>query len=361
VPIASKTNASPAASRGAKDSSNTDQDPNPGELWHVKGGSFKFRITCDFAISKAVMKKDRNGESELSADSADPNDSVAGFKTLGSIYSKPMQIHADDTPIDSVLFVRIIESASGDSVGEHFKISYVLKPVPLAVWGPYNRDLDPAATRDLSKLGPLLNGNNNPTVTLATGIVLEAPASAVGPTNIPAFNATDANKAEVSPPPESGICSKTWPLEPTTPPQSAFIMAVRDAKEVALDNKHKPQEWIDTRLAWQTAASANSDIVGDGKITASTAISGGILGMAASLLGWDTAPASLDQAAANQNQFPDAAAKGLLRNPWELSGVFPSRLVVPQASTDPSDPPGTMLGGLEEYYLALPRFCVPVG
>lgn len=351
MPIASKTNASRIVSQGA--------NTNPGVLWHVKGGSFKFRVTCDFAISKAVMKKDRNGESELSADSTDPNDNVAGFEALGNIYSKPMQIHADDTPIHSVLFVRIIESASGDSVGEHFKISYVLKPVPLAVWGPYDSDLDPAATRDLSKLGPLLNGNNNPTVTLATGIILEAPDSVVGPTKIPAFNATDANKANVPPPPEIG--SKTWPLKPTSPPQSAFIMAVRDPKEVALDKTNKPQEWIDTRLAWQTAASANSDIIGDGKITASTATSGGILGMAASLLGWDTAPASLDQAAANKTKFRDAAAKGLLRNPWELSGAFPSRLVVPQASTDPSDPPGTMLGGLEEYYLALPRFCVPVG
>ena len=133
-------------------------------------------------------------------------------------------------------------------------------------------------------------------------------------------------------------------------------MAARDPAEVALDATDKPREWIDTRTTWQKAASTNAATVGDGKPTAgSTGM--GMLGLAASLLGWNTAPASLDQAAANGKLFPHAAAAGELRNPWELSGAFPTRLVVPQPSTDPNDH-GAMQGGLEEYYLALPRFCV---
>lgn len=174
-----------------KASSETASDPpstGAGSEWHVKGGSFRFRILSDFAISEAhIAGDDIYPAIEMTAITAD-------------ICSKPMRISrsapGDRKTITSVLDVTVRE-AHGDkkTVGGWTATSFVTKNVPRAVWGSYNDDPDPLFTRPQDQ-GPLLNGKDA-SVPLSMGIALAAPPPMLAESKIPAFNAVDAAKMPI--------------------------------------------------------------------------------------------------------------------------------------------------------------------
>ena len=191
----------------------------PGTKWKVRAGTFRFRITCDFAISSYAI----NNEAKRLAH--DPNDKNPPAEA--DIFAFPMHC---STPITSDLTVFIVNEdtfsipaptqANPDAVihvpsptgtnpaltadqlasiknfdEQPYRPDFVIKSVPKALWAPYDQNLDPMA----SNASGLLAGNKTtPTVNLAMGITVGVPLPLLLQDKINfAFNALDAMRANV--------------------------------------------------------------------------------------------------------------------------------------------------------------------
>lgn len=215
-----------------KEGSTDSTDPTStgtGAPWYVKGGTFRFRITSDFAISQLQVAG--------AGPSGDPaNFAISLSATTGDICSQPMRISAPadpnaDPPIKSTLSVTIREKEGDQSIiGGWQNVAFVVKPVPSAVWGSYVRANDPlfSGTPDT-----LLNGDNASTPA-SMGVMLSAPAPELAPSFIPAFNATDAAKLSIE---DGRIDPKhptPWYLADPEPTQTQYLAAPPTAEQQQL-------------------------------------------------------------------------------------------------------------------------------
>jgi hypothetical protein len=295
----------------------------PGTKWKVRAGSFRFRITCDFAISSYTIN---NEAPQLAHSDTDKNPPASA-----DIFAFPMHC---STPITSDLTIFIVNedtlnipaptptnpdavthipSPTGTSPAltaaqlasitnfdeQPYQPAFIIKSVPKALWAAYDPSLDPMA----SAASGLLAGNtSSPTVDLAMGITVGAPLPLLSQDKINfAFNALDAMRANVFG--AGGPNDSPDFYDPNLPakgvPQSSWLPQPAPDNGVAAG-------WTEFQAAW----------------TQSTEIAG-MLTECMSALGWNTPP-------------PDSKAPV---GSWVLNGTLPSDLK----------------SGLGSYYLTLPQ------
>ena len=119
-----------------------------GSKWFVKGGNFAFRVIVDIALSSFTLAM-----SEASIEAAKDN-----TKTASSIvYARPMHL-TKGNDIESVLAVKVVRKYTDgtiETIDNSRAVDFVYKPVPTALWDPYNEAEDPK-----HKPASLLNADN---------------------------------------------------------------------------------------------------------------------------------------------------------------------------------------------------------
>lgn len=167
-------------------------DTGAGTKWFVKGGSFKFRVSSVFAVTEAFIetedssKRTSTGKTVLLGhQDISTMQEVLPKPALPKLSSMPMQLSAtsaDADGIDSKLYIGIQETDDGNLAISGFKPSFVMKPMPQALWA------DPAKPPD--KLS-----SDKGTIDLPMAVTFEAPDPILAEAKVPAFNATDMAKA----------------------------------------------------------------------------------------------------------------------------------------------------------------------
>jgi hypothetical protein len=293
----------------------------PGTKWKVRAGTFRFRITCVFAISSYTIN---NEAPKLAHGPTDTNPPAEA-----DIFAFPMHC---STPITSDLTVFIVNedtlnipaptttdpdavthvpSPTGTSPAltadqlasitnfdeQPYQPDFIIKSVPKALWAAYDSSLDPTA----SNASGLLAGNKaTPTVDLAMGITVGAPLPLLSQDKINfAFNALDAMRANVFGAKNGDPDGYDPSLPASGAPQSSWLPQPAPDNGVAAG-------WTEFQAAWTQSAEI-----------------AGILSACASTLGWDSPP-------------PDSKAPA---GSWVLNGTVPADLK----------------SGLGSYYLILPQ------
>ena len=349
--------ASPPSSAGG-DTAST----GAGSKWYVKGGSFAFRVATDFALSAGAIKINDEAYTELKASikkAGGDADNVSQFPTVDtsrtSIYSKPMHIVSSkmvngkpvDNNIVSKLDVVVTSRATGEIIDSFRPVTLATKDMPTAIWDPYDPDQDPK-----KRPNSLLNGDNA-TVKQCMSLVFAPPLPYLAPPIefddlglfIPKFKATAAAKFPIldfrTTEQKGGIQGDTthgtdWFVPKSESVQTQYLPMALTADESNMSNKDR---WNATRKAWNALAS-KQDIVADKDQ--------GVLAMFAKTLAWDqkrpqTETAAVTSMAQSVTQGVGVPAVPVsVREPWELAGGLPSR----------------MIANLEAVYLDLPRMAV---
>jgi hypothetical protein len=294
----------------------------PGTKWKVRAGTFRFRITCDFAISSYSVNNEAPTLAHGAGDTKAPAEA--------NIFAFPMHC---STPITSDLTVFIVNedtvnipaptptnskavthvpSPTGTNPAltpaqiasipnfdqQKYQPDFIIKSVPKALWAPYDPNLDPMAS---SASGLLAGNKTSPTVDLAMGITVGAPLPLLSSDKINfAFNALDAMRANVfGAGPGDDLDYYDPPIPASGTPQSSWLPQPAPDNGVAAG-------WTEFQAAWNQSAEV-----------------AGILSACASALGWDNPP-------------PDSKAPV---GSWILNGTVPNDLK----------------NGLGSYYLTLPQ------
>ncbi|KAI8631391.1 hypothetical protein F5Y19DRAFT_423614 [Xylariaceae sp. FL1651] len=249
-------------------------DSGVGAKWYVKGGSLRFRISCDFVVSEATL-----GQDNVASPSSTPT----------AFYSKPMQVNK---PISSKLSVSVKPSGSqGSSVTGWRDVKFISKPAPMGLYGQYSQAADPIHNKDARTI---LSGAAQNTADLAVGISLLCPESKLAKSKIPAFNATEFMKEEIL-----SSAHGSWIVDSTPARQTSCLPdPTKDPAPAKDENDESPWELM--KESWR----------GMHKKGKATAEGQNMLELCASSLGWD------------QNTSNGEGGK-----PWKLSGNFPERLV----------------------------------
>jgi hypothetical protein len=294
---------------------NPDDKNNPssngdGKPWNVKGGSFKFRIKVDFAISHAtVAAPDGTDPSQIFDKDVDPENN--------NVCSRPMRV---DQPMESKLVVTIKEKTSGDIIGSWKNIAFDIKSVPTATFGVYSTATDPLQNKDPSAF----LGGGDATVPLAMGLKIEAPPPILAASLIPPFSMADASRLGILDFRVDTVRGTDWHIEKIEPQQTIYIPAELTDEEAAKDNK---TQWADMASKWTALTAKTSQqqaILNDPK--------DGLLAACTDFLGWNV----------NRNQVKPGEVDPKVDTSWRLKGDQPSRLI--ERMTD--------------KYLALPRMAV---
>ena len=319
----------------SKDTSATavPEDAGAGAKWFVKGGSFSFRVSADFALSSAFIATQDSDASKIKGDSDDTYLSMATAlqdpaKPTTQAYSVPMHINDGNQPdgIKSVMLVTIYQKQKngGREVISGWKPSYVVKDVPSGLWSPYDQNKDPMQRgADTSRL---LNPDGV-TVQLPMGVGLIAPDPVLSVSKIPPFNATEMAKAQVKQKNNSD-----W-LVPTATMNDGTSVADFPAAPLSASEKDPSGtvRWKAVKKIWQDSASTGSTVASS------------LAGLYSSSLGWDQPPPQVTTA------LPQGAT------PWKLNTGLPVRLVTGTGTQANAD----IVDGLENYYMTLPRLGVP--
>jgi len=266
-----------------------------GSKWYVKGGSFRFRISCDLALSGATV-----GQDTVASPSSAPT----------TFYSKPMQV---EQPISSKLTVSVKLLGAKDFITGWRDVKFLSKPAPMGLYGKYSQTTDPMRNRNARAI---LSGASQNTVNLAMGISLVCPESKLAKSKIPAFNATEFMKEEIL-----SNENKSWTIGPTPARQTSCLPAPDPAEAPAEEEDGVKPAWKAMKKLWRT-------MYGGGKVVSG---SEGMLALCASSLGWDKGTPDMTAAVTAIGNGGD--------EPWVLNGSFPEKLV----------------HGVEEYYPSLPR------
>lgn len=315
------------------DTSATKGDPSStgtGSKWYVKGGSFRFRISTDLALSDTTLEKNKEEfDNEVLAEQAaakkenrqpNPISPVHAQTSPDKVFSKPMHLTEAQGKMTSTLAVTVVYQFDGEIIDNFRAVNFVVKPVPTAVWDPYDAATDP-------KLKPdgLLNGANS-TTNQCMGVAFEPPLPFLSPPVsmdglglfIPKFKATAAMKFGILDFRVS-VNGTDWFVPVSEPVQTQYIPS---ELKPAQQQKSNADKWAGMRDTWNGLKS---------KSTVVNAAKTGVLATFASTLGWDK-----DRPQTEVRTLPKRSDG---RKPWELLGGVPSKLVK----------------NLEAAYLDLPR------
>ncbi|KAK0762714.1 hypothetical protein N5P37_005532 [Trichoderma harzianum] len=161
----------------------TAKDDDP---WLVRGGSFSFLVTFQFAINKASVVELRDGKDRKCA-------SAKIKAEHQKVYGKPMQLTDSLTSEATIL----VESTTPKPLDDHrfsimkdwqameWRIEPIVKPVQSSIWGIYNRSEDPSVAGNHVK--QLLNGENT-TIPLVMGLAIKPPCPGLADDKVNPFN-----------------------------------------------------------------------------------------------------------------------------------------------------------------------------
>jgi hypothetical protein len=289
-----------------------------GSKWFVKGGSLRFRVNSDFAISKATVTD--------TTVVAAPGDAV--------IYSRPMQVI---TPIASELVVTVKHHIDSTIQAGWQSAAGDMKQMPLAAFGQYDATKDPsikgANTTDLLS-------NKAGMVSLMMGVVISAPLPILKESPIGLIlNATNMMLAPIQDfRPPAPLHGKDWLLPPFEAAQSKYLPALLTAAETSEPNQDR---WNGMRTSWLALASKET-IVND--------TTDGLLARCNEIFAWQK----------NLQQIPMTPTPGA--EPPVTGSPAPAPTPTP---TDPYQPwqltgklPTKLINDLEVWYLDLPRTAV---
>nr|OQO31194.1 hypothetical protein B0A51_01573 [Rachicladosporium sp. CCFEE 5018] len=298
-----------------------------GMKWFVKGGSFAFRVAPDFAISIAQLINDKEGYSDIDKATIPAKDTPAPLRSTPMHLSAPHPERSPHDPghpeISSTLKITI-RSAAGKLVPiTGWKPTYVVKDVPSALWRDYDESRDPMIKGGGQELLSPANG----TIKQIMAVSLVAPDPILSKSNIPAFNATDAQRSEVLD--DNG---HSWVMPTPGDDQTQDLLPAPLTHPT--DPLYLPQKWKEMQTTWQTYSA-------DGLNLATS-----MAALCATTLAWN-APLP------GQLLGPKITDAGVKPN-WMLTADLPKRLVV--GTKKPDDPKlRNVMDGLENSYLALPR------
>nr|OQO29959.1 hypothetical protein B0A51_02550 [Rachicladosporium sp. CCFEE 5018] len=319
-----------AFSKPSQDTAKADAQPDSsgaGSKWFVKGVSFAFRVAPDFAISIAQLINDKEGYSDIDKAKIPAKDTPAPLRSTPMHLSAPHPERSQPDPghpeISSTLKITI-RSAAGKLVPiTGWKPTYVVKDVPSALWRDYDESRDPMIKGGGQELLSPANG----TIKQIMAVSLVAPDPILSKSNIPAFNATDAQKSEVLT--DDG---KSWTMPTPGADQTQDLLPAPLTHPI--DPLYLPQKWKEMQTTWQTCSADGLDLAT------------GMAALCATTLGWD-APLP------GQLTGPKITDVGV-KPAWMLTTDLPKRLVV--GTKKPDDPKlRDVMDGLENFYLALPR------
>jgi hypothetical protein len=290
---------SPARAAGPDTAPNT----GAGALWHVKGGSFRFGITTEFALSSAVV--------------AGTNESLP----TEAVFASPMHVTKAITSSLTIEIRRRLPAGTlSDPVPGWRGLSFKHKAAPAALWSPYDSSVDIIARGPRAGPPPsLLDGTKDATRKQAFGLSLSAPLPVLSLSHIPKFNASAAAKLAVQD--LSSGTAMDWYMPDLEGTQTRFLAAPLSDAEKAMD---APARWEETADIWDEAVGQAEDVLND-------AADGVLAVVATKILGWDVS-----------RPVGEVAADGSTSPPWRLTGK----------------PPKKLIKGLKDFYLALPRVCV---
>jgi hypothetical protein len=376
----------------ASDPSNSGQ----GTKWFVKGGSFKFRIETEFALSYASVAAALKPEEDGAGAEVPVLKKGGPHPTKTGIFSRPMKVSTD---IISELSVTIMESVSGKIIGGWTDAAFNIKTVPSGTWGQYSTDTDPSSSNSDS-----LFSHENAVVPLPMGLMLTSPLPQLAQSTIPVFKASDAARMRILDFRFTNDADKAnWYVPGYAPIRKAVADAAApgglDIKPVSPDldatsgvalaptqvsytpaelteaekGKTNQQLWDGLGADWVQHARDKKSLVNDA--------TDGLLARIEDIFGWAPSPAtassstpaaapatvtapatvpttgtvttgaSVTSGTAGPTSTPATAVTSIpaASSPWQLKGDFPAKLVR-SAKKD-----GTVVKGLEANYLALPR------
>jgi hypothetical protein len=356
-----------------------------GAGWFVKGGTFQFGITTEFALSAAtVMGATVDGTTVAGQG---PVSLPAAGDPADAVYSRPMRVM---TPITSVLTIKVEHEVGSNwvTIGGWLDVAFITKLIPTSLWSSYDPQLD---LLRLDPSGPppstLLNGTAS-TIKRAMGVTLSAPPPVMAKALVPTFEATSAAEASVQ---QYDPVAKTltdWFIPAFEPEQdSKYLAAKLTADEVKLTAEERWDAMISTWSALESEQSVLTEPA-DGMLmvaatevflwninrpqtetasppTASTPTTtesrakrfaaGGGNGRAVTVpaggggtvpAGGGTVPAGGGTLPAGGGTVPAGGSTTpttpTTQPPWMLTGQLPMNLI----------------NGLKDRYLALPRVCV---
>jgi hypothetical protein len=223
-----------------------------GAGWFVKGGTFQFGITTEFALSAATVDGTTvAGHGPVSLPAAgDPAEAV---------YSRPMRVI---TPITSVLTIKVEHEVGSNwvTIGGWLDVAFITKLVPTALWSSYDPQLD---LLRLDPSGPppstLLNGTAS-TIKRAMGVTLSAPPPVMAKALVPTFEATSAAEASVQQYDPVAKKLTDWFIPAFEPEQdSKYLAAKLTADEVKLTAEERWDAMISTWSALESEQSVLTD------------------------------------------------------------------------------------------------------
>jgi hypothetical protein len=305
-----------------------------GSKWFVKGGTFKFRVSTDFAISQATVIGN-----DASADAQD-HTIVISAPDSAKIYSRPMHVH---TPITSELSVKITKVATSEVVSSWRSVAPDMKAMPMAAFGAYDADADPANPK-ASNTSQLLDGQKDATVSLIMGVMISSPRPKLAESPIAVANATKMMEFRILDYRRDPSHGDQWKIPAFEPAQKKFLPAPLTAIEQAASSQ---QRWDMMRTTWLGLASK------DGLVNDQT---DGILAQCNDIFAWQT----------NRPQAEVAATTSSDGSTMPDPGTTPAPAPAPAPTPGPQDPtyqpwhltgsvPKRLVNSLEVAYLDIPR------
>ncbi|KJX99853.1 hypothetical protein TI39_contig350g00003 [Zymoseptoria brevis] len=303
-----------------------------GQKWYVKGGSFSFRVSADFALSSAFVATEESEDAKEAAQDKISDAYTAKAtavqdpaKPNTSIFSVPMHVNNGNQHggIKSVMYVTIYQKQKngGKEVISGWKAAYVVKDVPSALWSEYDENND--AMRRGADTSKLLSPDGA-TIALPMGISLIAPDPVLALSKIPDFNATDMAKAQVK---QKG--GQDWLIPTATLYDEKSVVTFPAAPLSAAEtDANGTKKWNAVKSVWQDSAKSGASIAAS------------IASHFSSCLAWD-------QMLPGDYVRDDAT-------PPKLNIGLPMRLVTGTGTQANAD----VVDGLENFYMTLPRLGV---
>ena len=325
-----------------------------GAKWFVKGGTFRFGVTTEFAISSITIPgtTDQPLHPIRNPFGGQPNDQIL----TQEVFSSPMHVTEPITSALTLTIRRVVSAGKKEEIILNWlDIKPNVKKVPVAMWDKYNPSLDIMARGP--RAGPpasLLDGSSSATKDQTLGVSLSAPFPVIALAKIPKFKASAMARLGVKKlvvvgkkkvlddktgepvidqstgleKEEDDIQGFDWFIPNFEPVQSRFLGSKLTDQEKKMDAIGR---WDRVEKQWADAAQEGKEFVGNNDDKGGEGTDG-LLGMVSGVFGWGE----------DGNRPVGEVVEEGKRKPWMLSGRVPKKLVT----------------GLKDFYLDLPRVCV---